>query len=274
MTEHTVSIHVISDSAGETAIKLALASIAQYRDLDIPIYRHNFISDEEELGKILHTAKEENSLILHTLISKNLNNLANNFCKENNLYCLDLLWPIVKEIGIRTQIEPSLEPGALHALDKNYFKRIDAMEFAVKYDDGKDARGFLEADIVLLGVSRTSKTPLSLYLANKNYKVANLPLIPEAHIPKEIWEVDNKKIVGLTNDLSVLNQIRKKRMIAYGLDPDTTYSDITRIEEELKFAKDLYKKIGCIEINVAKLSIEETASIIFTELGLEDHSYL
>ena len=103
---------------------------------------------------------------------------------------MDLLNPVVSEIGRRAHLEPTGERGALHHLNENYFKRIKAMEFAVKYDDGKDPRGFLEADVVLLGVSRTSKTPLSLYLANKNLKVANLPLIPQAHIPKQLFEID------------------------------------------------------------------------------------
>ena len=161
----------------------------------------------------------------------------------------------------------------MHHLEENYFRRIKAMEFAVKYDDGKNPRGFLEADVVLLGVSRTSKTPLSLFLANKNLKVANLPLVPQAHIPKEIWEVDSKKIVGLTNDPEVLNGIRKKRMIAYGLNPDTAYSDIDKIKEELEFANALYQKLDCVVINVATLSIEETASLIMDALNLEDHSY-
>jgi len=125
----------------------------------------------------------------------------------------------------------------------------------------------------LLGVSRTSKTPLSLFLANKNLKVANLPIVPQAHIPKQIWEVDPNKIVGLTNDPEVLNTIRKERMIAYGLNPDSAYSDIDKIKEELNFAKDLYEKLGCITINVASLSIEETASVILNVLDLEDHSY-
>ena len=173
----------------------------------------------------------------------------------------------------RTGVVPSREPGALHSLNKNYFKRIKAMEFAVKYDDGKDPRGFLEADIVLLGVSRTSKTPLSLFLANKNLKVANLPLVPQAHIPKQLFEIDPKKIVGLTNDPDILNSIRKERMITYGLNPDTAYSDIDKIREELAFANDLYQKLGCVIINVASLSIEETAAMILQALDLEDHSY-
>ncbi|MDN6639420.1 MAG: kinase/pyrophosphorylase [Tetragenococcus sp.] len=268
-----VTIFVISDSAGETASKLAQATMAQYPAVEFNLFRRTFITTDNSLIKALKDAKKHDAIILHTLINKHLVKIAHQFCQENQLYQFDVLTPPVSEVAKRTGAESLDEPGAMHHLDRNYFKRIKAMEFAVKYDDGKDPRGFLEADVVLLGVSRTSKTPLSLFLANKNLKVANLPIVPQAHIPKQIWEVDPNKIVGLTNDPELLNTIRKERMVAYGLNPDSAYSDIDKIKEELNFAKELYEKLGCIIINVASLSIEETASVIMNELDLEDHGY-
>ncbi len=270
-----IYMYILSDSAGETASKIAQASIAQYDQVqvEIQLFKRTFIYEKHELLEALEEAKKLKAIVLQTLISEELVELSNSFCKENDLFTIDALSPLVSEVSKRTGVSPSRVPGALHYLNENYFERINAMEFAVKYDDGKDPRGFLEADILLLGVSRTSKTPLSLFLANKNLKVANLPLIPEAHIPQQLWEVDPKKIVGLTNDPKVLNAIREERMRAYGLRPNTAYSDINKIEAELKFADDLYKKIGCLIINVAQKSIEETASIILSELNLEDHSY-
>ncbi|MCI0129897.1 pyruvate, water dikinase regulatory protein [Vagococcus sp. CY53-2] len=275
MTDQRISIFIISDSAGETASKLAQASMAQYEDaqIKIQIVKRAFIYHENELIQALEEAKAVNAIVLHTLVSKDLVNIANNYGKEHNLFTIDILSGLVDELSNRTGLEPSRLPGAMHFLSKNYFERISAMEFAVKYDDGKNPKGFLEADILLLGVSRTSKTPLSLFLANKNLKVANLPLIPEAHIPQQLWEVDPKKIVGLTNNPKVLNRIRRERMKSYGLNPDTAYSDIDKIKRELEFANDLYKKLGCLVINVAQLSIEETASIILSELNIEDTSY-
>ncbi|MBP6359472.1 MAG: kinase/pyrophosphorylase [Enterococcus sp.] len=264
---------IISDSAGETASKLAQATMAQYPTVEFEIFRRTFITTKEALIKALTDAKKCDAIILHTLINEELVTLADHFCEASELFHFDVLTPPVLEVQRRTGVIPSREPGALHHLNKNYFKRIKAMEFAVKYDDGKDPRGFLEADIVLLGVSRTSKTPLSLFLANKNLKVANLPIVPQAHIPKQLWEIDPKKIVGLTNDPEILNGIRKERMIAYGLNPDTAYSDLDKIKTELTFANELYEKLGCIIINVASLSIEETASMILNALNLEDHSY-
>ncbi|MBM7688269.1 phosphoenolpyruvate synthase regulatory protein [Enterococcus ureilyticus] len=268
-----VTIFVISDSAGETASKLAAASMAQYPTVDFSLFRRTFAKEEDKLRKALEDAKRENAMVLHTIVNERLVKIANDFFDEHDLYHFDILTPPVAEIERLTGIAPTREPGALHHLNENYFKRIEAMEFAVKYDDGKDPRGFLEADVLLLGVSRTSKTPLSLFLANKNLKVANLPLIPEAHLPKQLWETNPKKIVGLTNDPDILNGIRKERMRTYGLPADTSYSDIEKIRKELAFASDLYTKLGCVVINVASLSIEETASMILNALNLEDHSY-
>ncbi|MGX7262777.1 pyruvate, water dikinase regulatory protein [Enterococcus crotali] len=268
-----VTIFVISDSAGETASKLAAASMAQYPTVDFSLFRRTFAKEEDKLRKALEDAKRENAMVLHTIVNDRLVKIANEFFDEHNMYHFDILTPPVAEIERLTGVAPTREPGALHHLNENYFKRIEAMEFAVKYDDGKDPRGFLEADVLLLGVSRTSKTPLSLFLANKNLKVANLPLIPEAHLPKQLWETNPKKIVGLTNDPDILNGIRKERMRTYGLPADTSYSDIEKIRKELAFANDLYEKLGCVVINVASLSIEETASMILNALNLEDHSY-
>jgi len=146
------------------------------------------------------------------------------------------------------------------------------MEFTVNNDDGKNAKGLLEADLVLLGISRTSKTPLSLYLANKNIKVANLPLVPKAAIPDELWRVNPKKIVGLTNDMNVLTKIRRQRMIAYGLDPDTAYSEEDEIQRELDYSNKIYKELGCPVINVADRSIEETAALIMEQLNINGYT--
>lgn len=272
-TKKSVTIFVISDSAGETASKLAAASMAQYPTVDFSLFRRTFVKKEEALTQALEDAKREEAMVLHTIVNSHLVKIANDFFAEHAVYHFDILTPPVAEIERLTGIAPTREAGALHHLNENYFKRIEAMEFAVKYDDGKDPRGFLEADVLLLGVSRTSKTPLSLFLANKNLKVANLPLIPEAHLPKQLWEMDPKKIVGLTNDPDILNGIRKERMKTYGLPADTSYSDIEKIRKELIFANDLYQKLGCVVINVASLSIEETASMILNALHLEDHSY-
>ena len=192
------------------------------------------------------------------------------FASEHNIRCVDLLTPVVDSIASVTGETPLEETGMLRKLNDRYFKRVESVEFAVKYDDGKDPRGVLKADLVIIGVSRTSKTPLSMYLANKNIKVANIPLVPEAKVPQELFQIPSKKIVGLTNTPEKLNEIRTERLRALGLSTansgENKYANMERILEEIDFAESLMKKIGCPIINVSNKAIEETAEKIITYL--------
>lgn len=267
-----IKFFIISDSVGETALNMVRAALAQFADVAPVYYRFPFTNTTERLTGVLKQAQKEQPIIIQTLVTDDLANQVNQFAKQQQLVCYDLLGPIMREITKRSGEAPRGEAGAIHRLNDRYFDRISAMEFAVMYDDGKDPKGFLEADILLLGVSRTSKTPLSLFLANRNLKVANLPLVPSAHIPEQLWQVDPKKIIGLTTDVSVLNNFRRERMIAYGLNPNTTYSDTKQITTELDFAQKLYDKLGCYVINTAHRSIEETATLILEHLGLDHYS--
>lgn len=264
--DNAINVYIISDSLGETGNNLAQAAIVQFPKADFKVHRYPLIKTVSILTGILHKATRENAIIVHTFSDSELSSFANDYCKENNLAVIDALSGIINLLAERTGDEPLHKAGINHNTDHAYFKRIEAIEFAVTYDDGKDPSGFLKADIVLLGVSRTSKTPLSLFLANRGYKVANLPLVPKTHIPDQIYQVDPKKIFGLTNDPSILNNIRRERMISYGLNPDTTYSNMENIQAELDFAMELYKKLGCPIINVANKSIEETATLIMESL--------
>lgn len=278
MTEKTtekekieVNIIIISDSAGETAFNNAQAAAVQFPGAEINYRRYPFITDQKKLDKTLDEIEQyPNLVIVYSLVDEKLQLPIIKYAREHKAKYIDILSPIIEAISQTTHLKPEGLVGANHQLTTKYFNRISAMEFAVMYDDGKDPRGFLEADVVLLGVSRTSKTPLSLLLANKGLKVANLPLVPQTHIPKEIYEIDPKKIIGLTNDPKVLNRIRRQRMISYGMDPDTTYSNMDSINEELESAMALYKKLGCFVINVAERSIEETAALIMDHLGYEE----
>lgn len=266
-----VNIIIISDSAGETAFNNAQAAAVQFPGAEINYRRYPFITDQKKLDKTLDEIEQyPNLVIVYSLVDEKLQLPIIKYAREHKAKYIDILSPIIEAISQTTHLKPEGLVGATHQLTTKYFNRISAMEFAVMYDDGKDPRGFLEADVVLLGVSRTSKTPLSLLLANKGLKVANLPLVPQTHIPKEIYEIDPKKIIGLTNDPKVLNRIRRQRMISYGMDPDTTYSNMDSINEELESAMALYKKLGCFVINVAERSIEETAALIMNHLGYEE----
>ena len=265
-----VNMIIISDSAGDTAFNNAVAAAAQFPDAQINYRRYPFIINKEKLEDTFEEIVQyPNLLLIYSLVKDEMQIPVIRFVREHHIQSVDILSPAIESIQKLTGLKPQQKIGAQHKMNQKYFDRISAMEFAVMYDDGKDPKGFLEADVVLLGVSRTSKTPLSLFLANKNLKVANLPLVPDTHIPKEIYQIDPKKIIGLTNDISVLNEIRRERMISYGLNPDTSYSNVDAIKKELDSAQKLYDQLGCFVINVAHRSIEETAAIIMNHLGVQ-----
>lgn len=256
-------IYVISDSVGETAQQVTKAALSQFSmQDDCEIRRFPYVTDEKFLIEILNSGKSENAIIVYTLVDENLLHTTKNFCKEENLSNIDLMTPLLKEIAIKTNTKPKREPGIIRKLDESYFKRVEAIEFAVKYDDGKDPRGILKSDIVLLGISRTSKTPLSMYLANKNIKVANVPLVPEIPIPKEVFEINPKKIIGLTNTPEKLNIIRQERLKALGLSSNASYANLDRILQELDYSEKVMKRVNCPVIDVSNKAIEETAGII------------
>lgn len=266
--ESAATIFVLSDSVGGTASNIFYAARAQFPEVPFELKNFPFLRQEDQITTILDKAKEADAIVLHTFVNPDLVEIIEDFCTNESLTCFDIVNPLINELTLRSNELPTHKPGAMHKLDEKYFDRIGALEFAVRYDDGKDPKGFLEADIVILGISRTSKTPLSIFLANQNYKVANLPLLPESKLPDEIWQVDSKKIVGLTNDEEMLSNIRKERMISYGMEAETPYSDKNRIRKEIRYAEKIYKKLNCQIINVATKSIEETSAIIINSLNL------
>lgn len=256
-------IYVISDSVGETAQLVTKAALSQFSmHDDCEIRRFPYVTDEKFLIEILNSGKNESAIIVYTLVDEKLLYTTKNFCEEEKLSNIDLMTPLLREIANKTNTKPKREPGIIRKLDESYFKRVEAIEFAVKYDDGKDPRGILKSDIVLLGISRTSKTPLSMYLANKNVKVANVPLVPEIPIPKEVFEINPKKIIGLTNTPEKLNIIRQERLKALGLSSNASYANLDRILQELDYSETVMKRVGCPVIDVSNKAIEETAGII------------
>lgn len=264
-----LAIYFLSDSIVNAASELSKMVLNQYPDVHSSFNQASFLKNPDECLEILQQAKPDLSIVLFNFMNDDLNEFVIQYCREHQLSYLDLVTPLEKAIYKKTGESPRFNQNVSQKLDKSYFERIDSIEFAVQYDDGQDPKGFLLADFVLLGVSRTSKTPLSMYLANQNYKVANLPLLPDAPLPKEIWEIDKNKIVGLTSEPEALSSIRRERMVSYGLNNDTPYSNIKKVKEELAFAERLFEQLGCLVINVAARSIEETASIITTQLDSE-----
>lgn len=258
-----LNIYVLSDSLGNTATDVVRAALAQF-DLNVEDYaikKIPGIATKEDIDDILVEIKGE-EIIVQTIVTKELSSYTKEQAEKKGIVVIDLLTTLLDSLSKKFGKTIKNRPGEIRKLGETYFRRVDALEFAVRYDDGKDINGLLEADIVILGVSRTSKTPLSMYLANKNIKVMNLPLVPEISLPKELFEIDNRKIIGLTTSIEHLNSVREERMKSLGVFGDNSYSAEMRIFEELEYATEVMKKLNCPVINVENKAIEETAEII------------
>lgn len=261
------NIYIISDSLGETGELVIRAAISQFDNLNFELTKIPCVNDLLSLEQVLQDIKKvENSIIFYTLVENDLLCLMKEYVFKHDLVAVDLLSPVINAIKSSTDLEPIREPGVIRRIDEDYFKRIDSIEFAVKYDDGKDPSGLADADVVILGISRTSKTPLSMYLAGKKIKAANIPLVPETKLPEELFDIPARKIIGLTNSPFKINEIREERSKALGLPRASSYSSLERILEEIEYADRIMKRIGCIVIDVSNKAIEETAEIIIDYL--------
>ena len=262
-------IYLISDSIGETAEFVVKAVSSQF-NIPVEIRREPYLTDLVRLEKILDEAAQQNSLIAYTLIKPEFRQAIHKKAQALNLTVVDVLGPMLDGFSQIMPVEPRLEAGLMRRMDSDYFDRIAAIEFAVKYDDGKDARGMLLADVVLVGVSRTSKTPLSMYLAHKQIKSANLPLIPEVEPAEEIYEVPKHKLIGLTIDPELLQKIREARLSSLGLRNGSSYASMERIMDELDYGKRIMRSLGCRVFNVSNKAVEEVAGKILKLLKETD----
>ncbi|HHY13926.1 MAG TPA: kinase/pyrophosphorylase [Thermoanaerobacterales bacterium] len=256
-------VFVVSDSIGETAELVTRAAASQFDSGNIKIRRIPYVTEEEHIDEIIEQVKiERYSIIVATIILPHIRKYLAEKAGKNNIPIVDIMGPMMDAFSGIMGVTPKLEPGLVRRLDEEYFKKIEAVEFAVKYDDGKDSRGLSKADIILIGVSRTSKTPLSMYLAHKRYKVANIPLVPEVAPPGELFRQPPSKIIGLTITPEHLLEIRKERLKSLGLDSMASYASLKRIIEELSYADGIIRKLGCRSINVTNKAVEETAGTI------------
>lgn len=256
-------IYVISDSLGETAEFVVKAAVSQFNSGQAQIKRIPYVNDQEHIEEILNEAEKNQGLVAFTLVIPELRQFLIKKAEQRNIATVDVLGPMMDAIMGMSHLKPHLEPGLLHKLDEEYFRRVEAIEFAVKYDDGKDPRGILYADIVLIGISRTSKTPLCMYLAHKRIKAANIPLVPEVSPPEELFRLKSpSKIIGLTVRPEVLNPIRQERLKSLGLASNADYASMQRILKEIEHAENIMKKLGCPIIDVSNKAVEETAGKI------------
>ncbi len=258
MSEKAV-VFVVSDSVGETADLVARAAAAQFGDAAIEFRRFPMVEDKEQVREVIEAARLQPTLIVYTIIVPEVREELRRLAESCGIPAVDIMGPMLDGFDRVLGMAPKLKPGLMHKLDEDYFRRVEAVEFAVKYDDGKDPRGFLRADVVLLGVSRSSKTPVSMYLAHRRIKVANLPLVPEVSLPKELFMVPPSRVVGLRVSPEKLHQIREERVRTIGLRSDANYSSMERILQELEYAEEVFRKVGCPVIDVTNKAVEETA---------------
>lgn len=265
----TLNIFVVSDSVGETGEQVVKACVTQFRPNfeNTIIRRFPHISSNDQIASIVKIARMQDAFIAFTLVEKEKRHYLIELCKEHKVDVMDLLGPMMELFQRKIGTTPLEEPGLVYQLDSDYFKKVEAVEFAVKYDDGRDPRGLLLADVVLIGVSRTSKTPLSQYLAHKRLKVANVPIVPEIDPPEELLSVNRKKCFGLVISPEKLNVIRKERLIALGLNDDAIYANNVRIEREIDYFYKVVKRLGCQVIDVTNKAVEETANDILERIG-------
>ncbi|MGV2622130.1 pyruvate, water dikinase regulatory protein [Halobacillus sp. ACCC02827] len=259
-------IYVLSDSVGETAELVVKACLSQFDDGPFDLQRIPYVEDKGTINEAVQQAKEQGAMIGFTLVVPEFRDHLMKEADKLGVKCVDIMGPMMELMEDHLHIKPRLEPGLVHKLDADYFKRVEAIEFAVRYDDGRDPRGITKADIVLIGVSRTSKTPLSQYLAHKRLKVANVPIVPEVQPPSELFRVDPEKCIGLKISAEKLNDIRKERLKSLGLGAQASYANMDRINQELNHFNKIVERIGCPVIDVSNKAVEETANVILNKL--------
>ena len=258
MPKPPVELHVVSDSTGETATRLVHALEAQFPDQEFQEIRHPRVESVDDLRLAVERAKGRPAVVIYTLVEPQLREQMRVLCRRARLHYCDLLGHPIEAVARVSGMAATMRPGARPPLDSTYFKRMAAIEFAVKFDDGVGS-GLQEADIVLVGVSRTSKTPLSMYLGYLGYKTANVPVVKGIEPPQQLFEIDPLKVVSLTIEAGRLAEIRGQRARRLGGN-NHRYARLVEIYDELEAAEALHRRLGCPVIEISDLSIEETAA--------------
>jgi len=261
---NTYQIYLISDSTGETLDRVFLAIKAQFKNIEYDVKSYFFTRTENQVSKIMEEAKKnENAIILYTIVDTSLAKFLANKGDEKKIPCFSVLGNLIMNFSKLLNQKASHVPSGQHALNEEYYERIEAIQFTMAHDDGNLVKDIDKADLILLGVSRTSKTPTSIYLANRGYKTLNIPLVNEQSIPESLKK--NPKlscVVGLTTEPQRLVDIRKNRMSALKEKENTNYTNISNIEKEINEAKKTFTKYKWPIIDVTRKSVEETAASI------------
>jgi regulator of PEP synthase PpsR (kinase-PPPase family) len=255
-----LEIHIVSDSTGDTAARVARAAQSQFDDFQTELIRHARVTTRDALARALEAARGRRAAVFYTLVDPALRDGIIELAHEYRIAVLDVLGPALNAISTASGMVAIHEPGRHGALDAQYFRRIAAIEFAVKHDDGRSVDDLHNAEVILVGVSRTSKTPTSMHLGYMGYMAANIPIVKGVDPPPTLFQVEPWKIVGLTIEAERLAEIRRRRVRAIAAGSGARYADLSEIYEELDATEKLHRRLGCPVIDVSRLAIEECAA--------------
>ncbi|WP_409479451.1 pyruvate, water dikinase regulatory protein [Pseudobdellovibrio sp. HCB154] len=274
-TPNVHTIFILSDGTGETAATMVRAALVQYAEQEINIIRSKNLRTEEQILRVIDDCFEKRGMVAYTFASPVIRKKIAEVCIEKSIPAIDLLGPLINTLDDFFGVASASQTGLLRQTNDHYYKRIEAIEYTVRNDDGKITNELDKADIVLVGISRTSKTPLSIFLSHKGWKVANIPLVLGTEVPKQLFEIDQRKIVGLIIDIDSLQRIRKNRLEKFGQDTGGDYASSQQILKEIEYAETLFKQNKRWPVfNVTERALEETASeivrLIAARMGLPD----
>jgi regulator of PEP synthase PpsR (kinase-PPPase family) len=265
-----LKVIVISDGTGETASAITRAAMTQFQDKEIFFTRYKNIRTREQIDAIFQEAAIHHDIVVYTIVSVELRAYISELSKRDHVRSVDVMGPLLTTFSNFFEAEPNYQPGLLHAVNDQYFKRVAAIEFTLNHDDGRNISSLEEADVVLVGISRTSKTPLSMYLSLEGIKTVNVPIVMGVTLPEKLFQVDQRKIFGLTIDPDELFRIRKNRLTRLGLSNDEgDYADIAKVSEEIEWANKFFAENKRWPVfNVTGKALEETAAEIIKLLNM------
>jgi len=263
MTKPSLTLFIMSDGTGETADLIIKAALVQYTSIDLRIIRYKNVRTEPQVTAIFEEAREKKGVVVYTMVTKPLRDFVEKAAQSAMVPAVDLLGPLLSLLSQFLTQNQKGEPGLFHQVNESYFKRIEAIEFTVKHDDGRFPDNLEMADIILVGLSRTSKTPLSIYLSYKGLKVANVPVVRGIPLPERLFQTDQRKIVGLIIEPEALVRIRRERLLKMGEDPHSSYADPLHVQEEIDYCKGLFRQHRRWPVfDVTNKALEETAAEI------------
>lgn len=264
-----LKVIVISDGTGETATAITRAAMTQFADKDVFFTRYKNVRSKEQIDAIFQEAAVHHDVVVYTIVSLELRKHINELTRREHVRSVDLMGPLLTTFSNFFEAEPSHVPGLLHAVNDDYFKRVAAIEFTLNHDDGRNIDSLDEADAVLVGISRTSKTPLSIYLSLEGVKVVNVPIVMGLPLPEKLFQIDQRKIFCLTIDSEALHQIRKNRLSRLGVQADGDYADLNKVTAEVEWANQLFGQNKRWPVfNVTGKALEETAAEILKLMNM------